>query len=152
MKFTQINFLNNEIPDYPELDLNSESRGDTTPKPETMAMTQDVVDSSSESNKRTPSPLTQKEAKPIYHTLATPINNAMSQLNLNMTHKPDVSQPPLLILRSATATILSHTATMGPSQRSGRGGGGGDGQGGGGGGGGGRGGDGGRGGQSAAVA
>jgi hypothetical protein len=51
MKFTQINFLNNEIPDYPDSDNNSDTGEETTTEePEAAEMTQDVVDSSSESN------------------------------------------------------------------------------------------------------
>jgi hypothetical protein len=89
----------------------------------------------------------------------TPIDEAMSQLNLSIAQPTAFTQVPPLILRLATVTIASQTVTAGPSQRSrggsgGRGGGfgGGGGSGGGGGGSGGGGGGGGRGQQAAAAA
>jgi hypothetical protein len=159
MKFTQFNFLNNDILDYPKSKEDSDSGEDTTlGEYKAEVMTQDVVNSSSESNKRTPSPPTQKEAKPMYHTPTTPIDDAMSQLNFNITQPANLTQAPPLILCSAMATMTSQTATVGPSQRGGGGeggggeggfgGDGGDGRGGGGEGGGG----GGRGGQPVAAA
>jgi hypothetical protein len=85
IKFTQYDFLNNEIPDYPESREDSDSSEDTTTEEqETAVTTQDMANSSSESNKRTPSPPTQKEAKLVYHTPMTPIDEAMSQLNLSI--------------------------------------------------------------------
>jgi hypothetical protein len=116
MKFTQYEFLNNEIPDYPDSDSGSEDEGETTPELE-VPTTQDITDSSSDSNMGTRSPPTQKEAKPTLLTPTTPIDSAMSQLNLN------ISQPPPLILQSATATMSSQTATAGPSMRGSGGGG-----------------------------
>jgi hypothetical protein len=51
MKFTQIDFLNNEIPDYPDSNNDSNNGEETTmEEPEIVEMTQDMVDSSSESN------------------------------------------------------------------------------------------------------
>jgi hypothetical protein len=64
----QINFLNNDILDYPNSDDNS-GEETTTEELEVAEMTQDIVDSSSESNRRTPSPPTQKEAEPEYLAL-----------------------------------------------------------------------------------
>jgi hypothetical protein len=56
MKFTQIDFLNNEIPDYPDFNNDSDSGEETTTEEQEMAeTTQDIVDSSNESNCRTPS-------------------------------------------------------------------------------------------------
>jgi hypothetical protein len=115
MKFTQIDFLNNEIPDYPDSDDNSNSREETTTEEqEATETTQDVPDSSSESNRRTPSPPTQKEAEPTYLAPTSPIDDAMSQLNLNITQPASFTQAPPLILHSATATITSQMATVGP--------------------------------------
>jgi Retrotransposon gag protein len=142
MKFTQIDFLNNDIPDYPDSDNDSNSGEETTTKEqEVTETTQDIADSSSESNRRTPSPPTQKEVEPEYLAPTTPIDDAMSQLNLNLTQPTNITQVPPLILQSAMATMASQTATARPSQRSGGdggGGGGGGGRGGGGGGGGGQ--------------
>jgi hypothetical protein len=127
MKFIQIDFLNNEIPDYPNSNKGSDSGKETTTE-EQEAITQDIVNSSSKSNKRTLSPPTQKETEPMYHTPTIPINNTMNQLNLNITQPTNFTQAPPLILHSATATIASQMAMAGPSQRSGgRGGGGGGG-------------------------
>jgi hypothetical protein len=79
MKFTQFNFLNNEIPDYLDSNKGSDSGEETTTEEQEAAeMMQDIVDSSSESNRRIPSPPTQKEAEPMYHTPTTPINDTMS--------------------------------------------------------------------------
>jgi hypothetical protein len=79
MKFTQIDFLNNEIPNYPNSDNDSNTGEETmTEEPEAAEMTQDVVNSSSESNHRTPSPSTQKETEPEYLAPTTPIDDAMS--------------------------------------------------------------------------
>jgi hypothetical protein len=116
MKFTQIDFLNNNIPDYPDSDNDSNSREETTiEEQEVTEMTQDIADSLSESNYRTPSPPTQKEAEPEYLAPTTPIDNAMSQLNLNLTQPTSITQAPPLILCSATATMASQTTTAGPS-------------------------------------
>jgi hypothetical protein len=79
MKFTQINFLNNNIPDYPNSDDDSDSGEETTTEEqETVETTQDIVDSFSKSNRRTLSPLTQKKAELEYLAPTTPIDNAMS--------------------------------------------------------------------------
>jgi hypothetical protein len=79
MKFTQINFLNNKIPNYPDSDDDSDSGEETTTEEqEATETTQDIADSFSESNCRTPSPPTQKEAEPEYLAPTTPIDNAMS--------------------------------------------------------------------------
>jgi uncharacterized membrane protein YgcG len=128
MKFIQIDFLNNKILDYPDFNEDSNSGEETTTEEqEATETTQDIVDSSSESNKRTPLPPTQKEAEPMYHTPTTPIDNAMSQLNLNITQPTKFTQAPPLILCSATATMASQMAIARPSQSgSGGGGGGGD--------------------------
>jgi hypothetical protein len=142
MKFMQFDFLNNEILNYLDSEEGSDSREDTTIKEhKTIGMTQDMVDSFSESNKRTPSPPTQKEAEPMYHTPTMLINNAMSQLKLTITQPTNFTQAPPLILCLATATMASQMATARLSQRgnSGSGGGGFRGDRGGGGGGGGEG-------------
>jgi hypothetical protein len=108
MKFTQINFLNNKILNYPDSDNDSDSGEETTTEePEVAETTQDIVDSFSESNKRTPLPSTQKEAEPMYHTPTTPIDDAMSQLNLNITQPTNFTQAPPLILCLTTATMAS---------------------------------------------
>jgi hypothetical protein len=108
MKFTQIDFLNNDIPDYPDSDNNSDSGEETTTEEqEATETTQDIADSSSESNRRTLSPPTQKEAEPEYLAPTTPIDDAMSQLNLNLTQPTSITQAPPLILRLATATMTS---------------------------------------------
>jgi hypothetical protein len=79
MKFMQIDFLNNEISDYPNSDDDSDSGEETTTEEqETVETTQDVADSSSESHHRTPSPLTQKEMEPEYLAPTMPIDDAMS--------------------------------------------------------------------------
>jgi hypothetical protein len=83
MKFTQFDFLNNEIPDYPDSDSDNDSGEETTT--EEQKATQDRADSSSKSNCRTPSPPTQKEVEPEHLAPTTPIDDAMSQLNLNIT-------------------------------------------------------------------
>jgi hypothetical protein len=100
IKFTQFDFLNNEILDYLDLEnKDSNSKEDTTTEEHEMAeTTQDIVDSSSESNKRTPLPPIQKEAEPIYHNPTTPIDDAMSQLNLNISQPTNFTQAPPLIL------------------------------------------------------
>jgi hypothetical protein len=110
MKFTQIDFLNNDIPNYSDSDSDSDGQEETTMEEQEMAeITQDIAGSSSESNQGTQSPPTQKEAEPEYFAPVMPVDNAMSQLNLNLT------QAPPLILCSATATMASQTVTAGPS-------------------------------------
>jgi hypothetical protein len=108
MKFTQIDFLNNNIPDYPDSDDDSNSGEETTmEEQEATETTQDIADSLSESNHRTPSPPTQKEAEPEYLAPTTPIDDTMSQLNLNLTQPANIIQAPPLILHSAMATMAS---------------------------------------------
>jgi hypothetical protein len=92
MKFTQIDFLNNNIPDYPNLDNDSDSGEETTTEEqEVTETTQDIADSSSESNHRTSSPPTQKEAEPEYLAPTTPIDDTISQLNLNLTQPTSIT-------------------------------------------------------------
>jgi hypothetical protein len=57
----------------------------------------------------------------MYHTPTMPIDDAMSQLNLNITQPANFTQVPPLILCLATATMTSQTAMVGPSQRGGGG-------------------------------
>jgi hypothetical protein len=59
MNLTQINFLNNDIPDYPNFDSDSDSQEETSTEEQVTAeTTQDIVGSFSKSNQGTRTPPT----------------------------------------------------------------------------------------------